>query len=57
MTKRPAKKTYKDEFTKNHEHSVRYRRRIQLEKEKKKEILEYYDPEPIQDLVRRNYLP
>jgi hypothetical protein len=57
MKKPLRKKTYKEDFTKNHDYDIRYRKRLQEDKEKLQELKEFdADPE-IQDPIRRDDFP
>jgi hypothetical protein len=61
MTKRRRTiKTETDEWlTKNHNHAIKYRKRIQEDTEKEKELKEYLTnaETEIQDNIRRNNFP
>jgi hypothetical protein len=53
--KKSTKKTVSEDLSKNHEQRIRYRRRMQEDKEREKELKEYVDASTeIQDFIRRN---
>lgn len=53
-TKKPEK--YKDEsvFSKNNNHRIKYRKRVQEDKEKQQEVKEYNAGTTLQDTLRRD---
>lgn len=55
MTKKQkTKKTeMEDTFSKNHNHAIKYRKRIQEEQETEKELKDYAG-KPLQDILRRD---
>ncbi len=56
-TKKPEKLKDDSVFSKNNNHRIKYRKRVQEDKEKLKEVKEYNAGTEVQDTIRRDDLP
>ena len=53
-TKKPEKLKDDSVFSKNNNHRIKYRKRVQEDKEKLKEVKEYNAGTEVQDTIRRD---